>query len=70
MNGEDLEGGDEMRQGDALVTLPLLVGLLIIHEDDEGLVVALEADLVNLSLAASHFVWCEEESRVLRCLWK
>lgn len=61
MDREDLERRDEVRQGNALVALPLLVVRLVINEDEEGFVIALEADLVNDSLAASHLV-----CRVLR----
>lgn len=53
MSNEDLERGDEVSEGDALVSLPLLVGLNIIDEDDE-VVAALVVDLGLLSLAASH----------------
>jgi hypothetical protein len=50
---EDLERGDEVSQRDALVGLPLLVGLDIVDEDDK-VIAALEVDLGLLSLAASH----------------
>jgi hypothetical protein len=50
---EDLERGDEVSQRDALVALPLLVGLDIVNEDDK-VIAALEVDLGLLSLAASH----------------
>lgn len=53
MCAEDLERGDEVSQGDALVGLPLLVGLDIVDEDDK-VIAALEVDLGLLSLAASH----------------
>lgn len=53
VSNEDLERGDEVSEGDALVSLPLLVGLKIIDEDDE-VVAALVVDLGLLSLAASH----------------
>ncbi|KAI6754273.1 hypothetical protein HG530_012787 [Fusarium avenaceum] len=53
VSNEDLERGDEVSEGDALVSLPLLVGLNIIDEDDE-VVAALVVDLGLLSLAASH----------------
>jgi hypothetical protein len=50
---EDLERGDEVSQRNALVGLPLLVGLDIVNEDDK-VIAALEVDLGLLSLAASH----------------
>lgn len=54
MRHEDLEGGDEVCQGDRLVALPLLVGLDVIDEDDEVVLVALVVDLGLLS-GALHF---------------
>jgi hypothetical protein len=57
---EDLEGRDEVRHGDALVALPLLVGLDVIDEDKEVIVLALVVDLGLSGLAASHLeclVW-------------
>ena len=45
MGQEDLERGDEVSQRDALVALPLLVGLDIINEDDK-VIAALEVTLV------------------------
>jgi hypothetical protein len=50
---EDLEGRNEVSKRNALVALPLLVGLNIINEDDE-VVAALVVDLSLLSLATSH----------------
>lgn len=50
---EDLEGRNEVSKRNALVALPLLVGLNIIDEDDE-VVAALVMDLGLLSLSASH----------------
>lgn len=52
---EDLEGGNEVRQRHRLVTLPLLVQLGILDEDEEVVCLTLEVDLGLLSLAANHF---------------
>lgn len=43
-----------MSEGNAAVRLPLLVGLGIIDEEDEILVVALEVDLGLRSFSANH----------------
>lgn len=51
MRHEDLEGRDEVSQRDRLVTLPLLVGLNIVDEDDEIVLSALVVDLDLLSCA-------------------
>lgn len=51
---KDLEGRDEVSQGDGLVALPLLVGLNIVDEDDEVVLSTLVVDLDLLSCAL-HF---------------
>lgn len=45
MGDEDLEGRNEVGKRDRLVRLPLLVGLDVVEEDDEVLLLALEVDL-------------------------
>lgn len=67
VSNEDLERGDEVSEGDALVSLPLLVGLNIIDEDDE-VVAALVVDLGLLSLAASH-CGCAGVRKENLCWW-
>lgn len=52
---EDLERGDEVRHGDGLVALPLLIKLRILNEDEEIVGLALVVDLELLSLATNHF---------------
>lgn len=61
----DLDGGDELNQGNGLVVQPLLVGLCIIEEDDEVVVLSLVVDLALGGAASSHdeLIWC----RVTRC---
>jgi hypothetical protein len=51
---EDLERGDEVSVGDALVGLPVLESLNIVEEDDEIVSLALEVDLALLCAATSH----------------
>ena len=46
---ENLESRNEVSQGDGLVSLPLLVGLEVIDEDDEVVLGALVVDLDLLS---------------------
>lgn len=61
MGYEDLEAGDEVCQGHALVALPLLEQLGVINEDDEVLAIALVTLVVNLGLAglaSSHLCGC------------
>ena len=52
---EDLEGRDEVRHGDGLVTLPLLVVGDIINEDEEVVLLALVVDLDLRSFSLDHF---------------
>lgn len=51
---EDLERRDEVSHGNALVSLPLVVRLDIINENDEVVVVALVVALGLEGFAASH----------------
>lgn len=51
---EDLDWGDEVSVGDALVGLPGLESLNIVEEDDEIVSLALEVDLALLCAATSH----------------
>ncbi len=51
---ENLEGRDKVSEGNALVSLPLLVDLGVIDKDDEVISVALEVDLVLCRLSAGH----------------
>lgn len=55
MSQEDREGGDEVRQRDALVVLPLLVGFDIVDEYDVVIELALVVDLRLGALSSSHF---------------
>lgn len=52
---EDLEGRDEVRHGDGLVTLPLLVVGDIVNEDEEVVLLALVVDLDLRSFSLDHF---------------
>ncbi len=54
MRHEDVERGDELSHGDALVGLPLLEGLNIVEEDKEVVRLALVVDLGLLGAPASH----------------
>lgn len=54
MRHEDLECRDEVSQGNGLVLLPLLVGLEVVDEDEEVVVLALVVNL-DLSSGALHF---------------
>lgn len=53
MRHKDLEGRDEMSQGDRLVALPALVGCDVVDEDDEVVLCALVVDL-DLFASALH----------------
>ena len=65
---EDLESRDEVSQGDGLVVLPLLVGVEVVDEDEEVVVLTLEVDL-DLSCVALHLDcfggcgWCVGDER-------
>jgi hypothetical protein len=52
---EDLEGRDEVREGNAAVREPLLVGFGVVNEDDEVVLGALVVHLGLGSLALRHF---------------
>lgn len=52
---EDLEGGDKVCKGKAIVSLPLLVGVEIINKDNKVVLVALVVDLCLNGFSASHF---------------
>lgn len=54
---EDLECGDEVSKRDRLVSLPLLVGLEVVDEDEVVVVGALVVDL-DLSSGALHLDCC------------
>lgn len=55
MRHEDLVRGNEVRQRDGLVGLPLLEQLNIFDEDDKVVLLTLVVDLGLVSLAANHF---------------
>lgn len=51
---KDLEGGDEVGHRNRLVGLPLLVGLEVVDEDDEVVLLALVVDLDLSGFSLSH----------------
>lgn len=56
---EDAERRDELRKRHALVLQPVLVGSLIVDEDNEVVVGSLVVELALGSLAACHVgLWC------------
>lgn len=55
MCDEDLEGRDEVRHGDGLVLLPLLVVGDVVNEDEEVVLLALVVDLDLRRLSLDHF---------------
>jgi hypothetical protein len=55
---KDVEAGDEVSHGDALVRQPLLVQVDIVNEDEEVVVLALEVNLGLGGLSSSHLGGC------------
>lgn len=65
MGNEDLEAADDLGEGNALVLLPVLDGLLAVGEDHEVILLALEVDL-DLGSVSAHVGGIGEGLEVVR----